>query len=178
MEINYKYAGFWRRFFAMLVDTTITGALHFFLFICLLKFYFHADLSVSFTDNDSIKDKVYLHILGLSFIAFMVCFPITYLIYSINPITSKWQGTLGKRIMGIYVINQDGAKLTKIKMVGRSVFAYIIPFILFLYSDKPLFSLNEINIIICIGFIMSAFTPKKVALHDIIFKTYVIRGKL
>jgi uncharacterized RDD family membrane protein YckC len=64
-------------------------------------------------------------------------------------LTSSWQATVGKRIMGIYVIKQDGNKLSFWRALGRTTIGYWLSTLLFF-----------------IGYIMVAFTEKKTALHD------------
>ncbi|WP_039455167.1 RDD family protein [Candidatus Jidaibacter acanthamoebae] len=173
MEINYKYAGLGRRFTALIIDYTIVGIISLPVTLWFIEYI--------------LKPQLFIGIIAGFYLLvyYPLIFLITYLIYSINPITSRWQGTLGKRITGIYVINQDGTKLTKTKMLGRSIFPYITPFMLFIILftsfDEVILYIHiiiVIHAIVCIGFIMPAFTPKKVALHDIIFKTYVVGGKL
>ncbi|KAF1678705.1 RDD family protein [Bacillus sp. SKDU12] len=68
--------------------------------------------------------------------------------------SSKMQATLGKKLMGIVVVNQYGERISFWHSFGR-FFAYILSRILF------------------IGFIMAAF-PSKLALHDYICGTKVI----
>ncbi|MBA8666932.1 RDD family protein [Holosporaceae bacterium 'Namur'] len=115
MEINDKYAGFWRRFSALIIDYAIVGIIS-----LLLTLWFI---------NHTLGPLLFIGIIaGFSLIFFFsLIFPTICLIYSINPITSKWQGTLGKRIMGIYVINRNGMEqnLPKLKCwVG--VFLFIL----------------------------------------------------
>ncbi|MFC9276627.1 RDD family protein [Bacillus spizizenii] len=68
---------------------------------------------------------------------------------------SKMQGTLGKKILGLKVVNEQGERITIGQGIGR-YFAYILS-----------------GIIFYIGFIMIAFGEKK-GLHDIICKTRVV----
>ena len=61
---------------------------------------------------------------------------------------SKMQGTLGKALLGLKVVNEDGGRISIGQAFGRA-FAYIIS-----------------KLILYIGFIMGAFGEKK-TLHDI-----------
>jgi hypothetical protein len=71
--------------------------------------------------------------------------------------SSRWQATLGKKIMGLEVTDLDGNRLGFLRALLRSLAKIIssIPFGL--------------------GFLMAAFTARKQALHDIIVKTLVVR---
>ncbi|MBD1379703.1 RDD family protein [Bacillus sp. IB182487] len=70
---------------------------------------------------------------------------------------SKHQGTLGKRIMGLKIVDENGNRVK----AGKSWLRYIgyIP-----------------SGILYIGFIMIAFTDGKRGLHDMIANTYVVKA--
>jgi uncharacterized RDD family membrane protein YckC len=89
-----------------------------------------------------------------SFLNYIVGF-----IYSIYFHASRYQATLGKRAVGIYVVSSDGLGLSYLNAFGR----YLATFLSY--------------ITLCIGFIMAGWTKKKRALHDIIAGTYVVYGK-
>ena len=69
--------------------------------------------------------------------------------------SSSRQATIGKSIMGIYVTDLDGQRISFLRATGR-------------YFAKILSAL-----ILMIGFIMAAFTARKQALHDMIAGTLV-----
>ncbi len=71
--------------------------------------------------------------------------------------SSKHQGTIGKRIVGIRVSSQDGGRVT----FGKATIRH--------------FSKILSSIILGIGFLMIFFTKKRQALHDKIAHTVVIR---
>lgn len=71
--------------------------------------------------------------------------------------SSERGATIGKMAMGLRVVTSDGQRLTFMNATGR-------------YFAKILSA-----IILCIGFIMIAFTDKKRGLHDIIAGTLVIK---
>ena len=71
--------------------------------------------------------------------------------------SSRWQATLGKKMLGLTVTDLNGNRLTFGKATGR-------------YFAKILSSL-----ILFIGFIMVAFTERKQGLHDQIAGTLVLR---
>lgn len=70
-------------------------------------------------------------------------------------LTSKYQGTPGKLMVGVRVVGEDGNSISLGKAIGR-YFAYI-----------P-------SGIFCIGYIMVAFSSKKQGLHDKMCNTYVV----
>ncbi len=84
--------------------------------------------------------------------------PIAWLYFSLME-SSVWQATLGKRLMNIKVTDLNGMRIG----FGRATGRYFAKFIS--------------AIIICIGFIMVAFTQKKQGLHDMIAKTLVVKTK-
>jgi len=74
--------------------------------------------------------------------------------------SSERGATVGKMVMGLRVVTSDGRRLSFMNATGR-------------YFAKILSA-----IILCIGFIMVAFTDKKRGLHDIIAGTLVIKNPL
>lgn len=69
---------------------------------------------------------------------------------------SRIQGSVGKRAMGIRVVDENGAKLTLLRALGRNM-------------SKIL------SVLPCLmGFIMAGWTAKKQALHDIVARCYVV----
>ena len=69
---------------------------------------------------------------------------------------SPLQGTVGKFICNIKVIDQNGHRLTYLRSFGRNI-AKILSYL-----------------VLCIGFLWAAFSKKKLTWHDKIAKTYVI----
>jgi len=73
--------------------------------------------------------------------------------------SSERGATVGKMAMGLRVVTSDGQRLSFMNATGR-------------YFAKILSA-----IILCIGFIMIAFTDKKRGLHDMIAGTLVIKTR-
>ena len=69
---------------------------------------------------------------------------------------TKLQGTNGKVTVGIKVINKDGSKLSVFEAISRWLAQVVSSFILF------------------IGYLMIAFSNRKIALHDKLANTYVV----
>lgn len=66
------------------------------------------------------------------------------------------RATLGKLAVGIKVVRTDGQKITFLRGVGRYFGAMLS------------------GLILCIGFVMAAFTERKQALHDMLCDTLVV----
>jgi uncharacterized RDD family membrane protein YckC len=77
-------------------------------------------------------------------------------LYDALMLSSETQATLGKMALGITVTDMDGRRLTFGRATGRH-FAKILSALL-----------------LCIGFVMAAFTAKKQALHDMLAGTVAI----
>ena len=73
--------------------------------------------------------------------------------------SSEWQGTVGKRLLGMRVTGMDGQRISFFRATGR-------------YLSKFLSSA-----LLMIGFIMIAFTARKQGLHDMIAGTLVVHRK-
>jgi len=71
--------------------------------------------------------------------------------------SSSWQGTLGKKALGLQVTDLEGNRISFARASGR-FFAKIIS-----------------GMILMIGYIMAGFTERKQALHDIIAGCLVIK---
>lgn len=73
--------------------------------------------------------------------------------------SSAWQATVGKLALGIRVTDMQGARISFPRALGRYLAKYLSA------------------IILCIGFIMVAFTRRKQGLHDLIAGTLVLNGR-
>ena len=71
--------------------------------------------------------------------------------------SSSWQGTLGKKALGLEVTDLQGRRISFARASGRFFGKFISVMILL------------------IGFIMAGFTARKQALHDILAGCLVIR---
>ncbi len=79
------------------------------------------------------------------------------LLYFVLMESSEKRATVGKMAMGIIVVSSEGGRISIGKAILRHIGKIISGFIL------------------CIGYIMAAFTDKKRALHDMIASTLVVR---
>lgn len=93
---------------------------------------------------------------GLLF--YVIGFPVVIILYQSFFEASKFQGTLGKRVMKIKVIDYRG---------GRASF-----FSCFIRNLSKI-----ISSVLMIGYLVALFTENKQTLHDIISNTYVVENE-
>jgi uncharacterized RDD family membrane protein YckC len=93
----------------------------------------------------------------LTFGAGTILFLVGPWLYEAFMLSSEWQATVGKRLMSIVVTGIDGNRISFARATGRH-FAKILS-----------------TFILCIGYIMAAFTAKKQALHDLLAETLVVQ---
>lgn len=150
-----KYAGFWWRFIASLLDGAILGFIQFFLFI---PFIGAISLTAIKAINGDLSNSEAIGMAGaiLGTLALFTVLSIvaSWLYYALME-SSKFQGTVGKIALGIIVTDYDGNRITFARATGR-------------YFSKIISSM-----IFMIGYILAGFTDKKQALHDIIANTLV-----
>jgi len=143
-ELNQSYAGFWRRFAAYMIDWVILGY-----FLNSMYWFLRNQLMFS---NSALGD--------VEIITNGMLFPLTLIVtwcYYSGLESSPLQATLGKLLLGIYVTDLEGNRISFGQATGR-------------YFGKIISAL-----IILIGYIMAGFTEKKQALHDIMANCLVLR---
>lgn len=140
-----EYATFWHRFAAYLVDWVLAMAI-----FCPVGIAMGAMGVLAGQEAQEIN-------LAVQVITNLVSLVVTWL-YNALMDSSSWQGTVGKRVLGIKVTDMNGDRISFARATGRH-FAKIIS-----------------SIICLVGFIMVAFTERKQGLHDIIAGTLVLQG--
>jgi len=80
-----------------------------------------------------------------------------YWLYSASLESSVWQATIGKKLLGLYVTDVNGKRVSFARASGRFV-------------GK---SLEQLTLFI--GFLAAGFTARKQALHDIVAGCLVLR---
>lgn len=131
------YVGFFKRLGAAAVD-------NFAILIIVFVFFVVAKLidNLIFTEFSDIAEEF---IVGL---VFLLYYPILE--------SSKLQGSLGKHLIGIKVVDKEGNRISFLRALMRfflKFWSFIIAFL---------------------GFVSIAFTEKKQGLHDAITETYVV----
>lgn len=154
------YGGFWLRFVAIFIDGLIIGIPVMIIATLIGGAYgfsyavSHPGGKVGFIDSDGNLNLVFIAIeVGVTLFSLTV----RWLYFALQE-SSKAQATIGKRVMGLKVIDLAGQKIGFGRASGR-FFGKIIS-----------------GMILCIGYIMAGFTERKQALHDMMAGTLVIRG--
>ena len=138
-----QYAGFWRRFAAYLIDSMVI-AFALTNFASLLS----RQLVVSITNAQTLNTYLATAIGLMSLL-------LTWAYYS-GMESSPLQATIGKLVVGIYVTDLQGQRISFGRATGRW-FGKIIS-----------------GAILLIGYLMAGFTEKKQALHDMMARCLVL----
>ena len=125
-----EYAGFWRRYAAISVDAALI----------------YVVLGVILAAGGNPFDLIFQ-------VAIWVGFGIYFIVMECSP----WQATLGKRLVGIYVTDLTGERVSFLRSLGRGMAKSISAVLLY------------------IGFLMAAFTGRKQGLHDMLASCLVLR---
>ena len=145
------YAGFWLRFVAWILDRILIGVV-----TRIVLFPSSACPRCARSCADIPLRKTWRHWSGCLGALILVGLVLEWLYYSLME-SSAWQGTLGKKALGLRVTDLQGNRVSFGRATGR-FFARIIS-----------------SFTLLIGYIMAGFTEKKQALHDIIASCLVIR---
>lgn len=147
------YAGFWRRLAAYLID----GALLMVAALAMLA-PFGGLLAVLHVSGDEVRENPFVLLsAGLMLVGLIVGGLLGRWFYFSSFESSEWQATPGKRLLGMYVADENGKRLSS----GRATIRYFARF------------LNHITF--GIGYVLIAFSPRKQGLHDIVASTVVIQ---
>lgn len=148
-------AGFLLRFLALVVDSILLSIVN---SVLLVPFFVAVGITTvkqeSMTEEEAVGAGIALIVTYLG--AMVGQFVIGWL-YSALMECSRYQGTLGKIILGIRVTDLSGQRIGFGRATGR-------------YFGKILSAM-----IFCVGFLMVAFTEKKQGLHDMVASTLVVK---
>lgn len=150
---KWAYAGFWLRFFALMIDFAVLMLLFVLVLVPLqvaIGFGQVLTWPISAAVMDVQADLLFfgglkIQILGWLYFALLE--------------SSNWRATIGKKLFGLAVMTAEGAPLSFGRATGRYFAKYLSVAIW------------------CLGFVLAAFTAKKQALHDLIAGTLVMRRK-
>jgi len=154
------YAGFWLRFVAYVIDSVILGipVCAIVLIILVLTGALGAMHNMDVSDPPhAVVGLLGMGIIGMYFGIISVAIVGGWLYYAYCE-SSAWQGTLGKKALGLIVTDLEGRPVTFGRASGRffsKIITGLIPF--------------------GIGYIMAGFTARKQALHDMIASCLVLR---
>lgn len=155
------YAGFWKRVAAYILDAIILYIPS--LFISRLLGSAAAEAAMrqaqlsAPTDPQVMMDSLMQYYATMA-PAMLLNFVLAWMYYAFCE-SSAWQATVGKLALGIRVTDMAGKRLT----LGRSLARY------------PGMILS--SMILCIGFLMVAWTRRKQGLHDMLAGTLVLNGR-
>jgi uncharacterized RDD family membrane protein YckC len=158
MQQQVLYAGFWLRVLAYFIDTIILGV---FAVPILIGAAMAMGIGGMLAGLPRNQDP-FQYGMPPAFILFMmlcVCIGVfgTWLYFALLE-SSEWQGTAGKRALGLIVTDMNGQRVTFMRATGRHFAKIVTSFI-------PL----------GIGYAMAGFTQKRQALHDMIASCLVLR---
>lgn len=145
-----RYAGFWIRFVAALIDGIIVG-------IPITVIALILGVFTIFTSSD-VNTATYEDTIAILYIFLYIGSLMISILYYAGMHASKWQGTLGKMIVGIKVTDINGQRISFGRSLGR-------------------FLATILSGVLYIGYIIAAFTEKKQSLHDLIAGTVVVYKK-
>jgi uncharacterized RDD family membrane protein YckC len=140
------YAGFWKRFAAFFIDALV---------LIVPGLMLQGIIGALFAPPSDDEVSALRSLLWAYCMTQLAVIAMWWLYYSLME-SSMWQATLGKKALGIVVVDSNGNRLTWGRATGRH-FGKII-------SAIPM----------SIGFLLAAFTQKKQALHDMMAGTLVV----
>ena len=145
MEIGqpYPYKGFWIRLVAALIDSIVLTIIIIFLAVLSLVVF-------GATLGEGAGIGMFFLVLILASFATILYKPLME--------ASEYQGTLGKYVLGLKIVDKNGKKISMSSSFVRTIL-WIIGSQLFL---------------LCLGVLMVGFTEYKQGLHDILANTYVV----
>ena len=154
---SYSYAGFWKRFAAMLIDNILLSIVYFLIFTPLLGL---VGLGAASQEYESEAAAGLLAALfGTYLVTAIVLIMLAGWLYFALMESSSRGATLGKLALGIRVTDLNGSRISFGRATGR-YFGKIVS-----------------GMILHIGFLMAGFTQQKQALHDIIAGCLVINSR-
>lgn len=144
-----QYAGFWRRFVAMIVDGLVFTPL---LLIVVLTSGLFGIAMQPRVDVEGLAGAF----LGLGVLTLLCLLFVGNWLYHTAMESSHYQATLGKKALGIIVTDMNGNRISFARANGRFFGKWIS------------------GMVMNIGYLMAAFTEKKQALHDILASCLVV----
>ncbi len=147
---DVKYASFWERFLAYLIDSAILG-LGSVVVGFMGAFFIGFVMALMGMEVEEMEDFFVV-------LYYILAFGLSWLYFTIME-SSKLQATLGKKICNLVVTDTAGNRITFLRANGRFWSKFIS------------------GAIFAIGYIMAAFTEKHQALHDMIAETLVVKKK-
>jgi uncharacterized RDD family membrane protein YckC len=154
-------AGFWRRVVAAIIDLMFIGSPVFLVFDRVMPPQSKEEEEATSRlfqnrlppeERVRVQSRFTARAVYFAEVVFFLCLP-----YYVLCESSQWQGTLGKRLLGLRVTDLSGRRIRWGRALGR-------------YVSRVLSALP-----FQFGFCMAGFTGRKQALHDLIAGTLVVR---
>lgn len=160
-QSQVKYAGFWLRFAAYIIDQFVIGIAGLIIavpiILGIIAFGLNLDGVKSTSDFFTHEGLLLVGgIIGLIVLAILISIVMKWLYYALME-SSKFGGTIGKIAVSIKVVDMNGNRISFGRATGR-YFSRIIT-----------------NMTLLIGYIIAGFTEKKQALHDLIASCLVVQ---
>jgi len=197
-----KYVGSFKRVSASSIDLWIVLLLRWLTMILLSKFWLEQKLAtfkVNFTEKfgTEVPKKTPEHINFIlhseaffCIIIFVALVLLVGAVYHSYLNSSAWRGTIGKRLMKITIVTEDGNKISLLRAACH-YFLSIVPFVCAIYllgykashdiSFYNAITASEINIflaILLVGWMqIQVFTKKKTTAYDLICNTLLTNGR-
>lgn len=140
-----QVVGFWKRFLAYIIDSCI-------LFVAFFVISLFGMIPLIGVTTFAASEGI----ITLSAIVWYVVLLIAQVLYFVLLESSRLQGTIGKKALGIKVVDKFGERIS----FGKALTRYVSKFLS--------------GIIFYIGYIMIGVTKEKQGLHDMIAKTYCV----
>jgi uncharacterized RDD family membrane protein YckC len=149
-----RYAGFWKRFIAHLIDALLIGLVEIILFLPMFLLLGLNQFLMEMDGAEPSPGVIAAFVVAAIFggMTAMIC---SWLYFALME-SSATGGTLGKMAIGIMVTDMQGNRVTFWRATGRYFAKYISGFTL------------------GIGYVMAGITQQKQALHDIIAGCLVV----
>ena len=145
------YGGFWRRFWAVVLDGLIVN-------IVTVPAGMMLSLpTAAMIDSDTITAEQMAAYFSAYAMAAFISVLVNWLYFALME-SSKWQGTLGKLALGLRVTNGEGRRIGFGRASGR-------------FFGKMVSALT-----LGIGYVIQVFTTRRQALHDLIAGTLIVRA--
>jgi len=145
----FRYAGFWRRFVAMIIDSLVFSPL-------IIFFIVSSGVMGAILHPGGDLEGLGGAMLAMTIAGFAVVLFVGSWLYHTWMESSRYQATLGKMALGIIVTDMNGQRISFGRANGRFFGKWVS------------------SMIMNIGYLMAAFTEKKQALHDILAGCLVV----
>lgn len=152
-----RYAGFWLRFVAYIIDDIVMSVVGFLVSLPFIGGIIFSAIGIG--ENPDEAENIAMGVMGImgSIVGLvLVIFVLGWLYFALME-SSKNQATLGKMALGLKVTDMEGNRISFGKATGR-YFGKIIS-----------------GMILYIGYILAGLTEKKQALHDMMAGCLVVK---